>query len=292
MKILVLLTISISTLTFLAVQRSSNSHLIYTHGLKIKNNAGPNAGFTGAPGEATCIQCHSGNLQTGDTENAFEVSQNGNETFIYQPSQTYDLTLMMTSQPAKKGFQITALNGNNEPAGEFIASTNTQLKSGQFGAIAGRKYATHTSGTNSPNGWDFSWTAPSTNVGEVTFYVATNKANANNQSSGDLIYLSQYTLNSTTGIVEQTKLNEKFTLGYSPSNHQLAINFEIKNMGEMHLNLTDLNGRIVYKQELGKSVEGENKQLVILPNSLLSGIYIVNFFVDNKAMAGKIQISK
>lgn len=291
-KIYSFISIGACALLFLGFQHVNKSYINDVHGFKMKSSSGPGAGFTGAPGEGNCTQCHSGSTLDGSTVNTFTISQSGSEVTEYMPDENYDLFLNLDAGSDEKGFQITALDENNQPAGEFAASSNTQLKNGQFGQIAGRKYVTHTSGTNSASGWEFSWTAPSDNVGEITFYVATNKTNSSNTSGGDMIYLAQYNLNTSAGLIEQTKENQNFSVGYNPTLNQLNIKFETENQGEMFLNLTDLNGKTVLVQKLGNSVEGENKQIVTLPSSISNGIFIANFFVDNKAMSAKVQIIK
>jgi hypothetical protein len=196
----------------------------------------------------------------------------------------------MTSNPAKKGFQATALTSANVMAGTFtgVASNTTVF------TASSRKYANHTasSNTNATTLWGWSWTAPATDVGDVTFYVATNKTNNNNGSDGDAIYLSQHVISSTLGLLEQTDNQSHFTVGYSPENNSAVFNFTTLSVGEMVLNLVDLNGRSVFHSDLGTAQIGQNNQSVALPSDLKNGIYIANFFVNNKVMSAKIMIQK
>jgi len=291
MKTLIILPIfGICICSFLGWQRFNSVSAEILHASKY--SAGSNAGYTGAPGESNCTSCHTGSVQSGGSENIFALTQGGVLVDDYTPGDTYDISIETVSNVAKKGFQITALDQNNNPAGVFTASSNTQLKNGTFGAIQGRKYVTHTAGTNAPSGWQFTWTAPNDIVGEITFYLATNKTNASGTAIGDVIYLSQYSLNTSAGLVEKTAQNEKFEVGYSPVSNQLIVNFEENNPGEMYINLVDFNGKSVFAQKLGKSIYGSNIQKITLPNHLANGIHFVNFFVDNKVMAGKVLISK
>lgn len=282
-----LVGISISSMLGWQRLNSVSSELLHVS----RYSSGSNAGYTGAPGEGNCTNCHTGTVQSGENENIFTISQGGFISDEYSPGEIYDVSVSTVSNVTRKGFQITALDENNTPAGTFVASSNTQLKNG-VGAIQGRKYVTHNSGNNAPTGWEFTWTAPNSIVGEITFYLATNKTNASNSSAGDVIYLSQYSLNTSAGLVEKTSLNKNFEVGYSPESHQLIIHFEDLAPGEMFLNLVDLNGKSVFTQKLGKSLEGSNTQKIKLPNDLVSGIHFVNFFVDNKALAGKVLVSK
>jgi len=289
-KIIILPIIGIAVCSLLGWQRFNVISSDFLHASRY--SAGANAGYTGAPGESNCTNCHSGTVLSGSDENIFTISLGGVGALEYTPGEVYDLSLTTASNVAKKGFEITALDENNNPAGEFVASSNTQLKSPTSGLFAGRKYVTHTSGTNSPTGWQFTWTAPNAIVGEITFYLATNKSNSSNSTAGDEIYLSQYSLNTSAGLVEKTSMNEHFEVGYSPESNQLVIRFDDIQPGEMFLNLVDLNGKSVFTQKLGKSIEGSNIQKIRLPEGIKNGIHFVNFFVDNKALAGKVLVSK
>ena len=63
------------------------------------------------------------------------------------------------------------------------------------GGMAGRTYIEHgaigrATGVGSSGGftWQFNWTAPSSNEGDVTFYGVFNAANGDGSNGGDKIY--------------------------------------------------------------------------------------------------------
>ncbi len=152
--------------------------------------AGPPAGRTGAPGEATCVQCHSGTLNGG----AGKVIISGvPET--YEPNEEFTLTVRVEHPDRRRwGFQIVALDDQNNPAGTLSAVNRnlTKVATGT-GAQDGRRYVEHTTagtfaGQSGGAEWEVKWTAPATDAGRVTFYAAGNAANNNNASSGDSIY--------------------------------------------------------------------------------------------------------
>ncbi len=290
-KYYILPILGLGLTTLLGFQRfgtmTSDQIHVYT-----RNVLGASAGNTGAPNESNCTSCHlGGGVNDGSTENLLDFTVGGATITEFIPGQTVDMTLTTLSNVSKKGFQITALDENNNPAGTFIASANTKLLNGA-GPIAGRKYVSHTAGTNAASGWEFSWTPPVTPIGAVTFYVATNKSNGNGLDNGDVIYLSQHVLGTSAAVNKIEKTQNQFMVGYSSSNNLLVIDFERENAGEMYINIVDLNGKVVFAQDLGKSISGLNKQKIVLPASIAEGIHIVNFFVDNNAMSGKIMISK
>jgi uncharacterized repeat protein (TIGR01451 family) len=154
-------------------------------------SSGPPAGFTGAPLEFTCAECHvPPDAGTGT------ISITAPQTYV--PGQTYPVTVTNSNpDPTRKrwGFQLTALDPGDEKAGN-LQSTDifTQVLNNQ-GPGGARQYVEHTaSGTyiNQAGGasWTFNWTAPQTDVGPVTFYAAGNHANNDGNTSGDFIYFT------------------------------------------------------------------------------------------------------
>lgn len=247
---------------------------------------------TGAPGEQNCTSCHSGTALSGASENNFILlNSSPSPTTTYLPGATYTATLTMSSSPAKKGFQSIALDGTNAMAGSFTASAFTNVTTS-----GANQYINHTSSSNtsSVNTWTWTWIAPATNVGDVTFYVASNKANNNGLNSGDEIYLSQHVIaiSPVAGTSELEEVKTNFTAGYAPSSNSLVMNFNSLSAGNIFINLVDLNGRSVFTHDLGTAQIGENKQTIKLPSDLKNGIYVANVFVNNKAMSAKVMVQK
>jgi PKD repeat protein len=174
--------------------------LICTTTVTLTYSGGMSAGYTNAPGEANCTSCHSGSLQTSGT-NYNNVSLSGNFTGNgYIPDSTYTITLTYSqSGKSKFGYQLTCLKSNNTMAGSFSLISGNAKSSINNTSISGgtRSYMNHTSSGNSGSGsntWIFNWTAPSTNVGPVTFYTIVNSANNNGGNSGDEIIAKNVTI--------------------------------------------------------------------------------------------------
>jgi hypothetical protein len=70
----------------------------------------------------------------------------------------------------------------------------------------------------------------------------------------------------------------------------VVIDFNANTIGDMVVNVVDMNGRSVYTEKLGSSELGENRERVKLPNEIEDGIYVVHFFVGNKAMSANIMV--
>ncbi|HEX8335079.1 MAG TPA: choice-of-anchor V domain-containing protein, partial [Pyrinomonadaceae bacterium] len=154
-------------------------------------SAGPPAGFTHAPGELDCSDCHTVPAQSGGTL-ALGVPDR------YTPGQTYDITVTHASADPTRlrwGFQMTALDAADQKAGAFAPSDgHTRVINGE-GPFPSREYVEHTSagtfpGQQSGANWSFKWTAPAEDVGPVTFYLAGNQADGDGSSAGDNIYFT------------------------------------------------------------------------------------------------------
>ncbi len=152
---------------------------------------GPNDGLTGAPGEGNCTQCHSGN----------SLNASGGTLVLgvpgtYLPGEMYDIVVDLSrSGQSRWGFEMTALNGNGARAGTFTPANNGNT---QVTAANSKQYIKQTtqgsaSGTRDKNQWAFKWTAPTNDVGPITFYAAGNAANGDFGTSGDYIYTQKAT---------------------------------------------------------------------------------------------------
>lgn len=267
------------------------------HAKSVLNTSGPSGGLTGAPGESNCTNCHAGAVQDGSGGiNAIKLA---NEATEYVPGQTIDVKLVFNEGASKNGFQLVALNESNEMAGDFLISdaSSTQLKNGA-GGTAGRIYVTHTATGSALSEWDFEWKAPSSGD-DVTFYVATNKTNANNGSGGDVVYLSSHTFSSDE-TEDTASLNENeietiqssLLIGYLPVKHALLIEATLPTTEDVSVNVVSLSGQSVHFQNLGQQMAGDFKSTITLPKQLESGIFVATIFVGNKPYSKKFMVSK
>ena len=173
------------------------------------NSSGASSPKTGAPNENSCNSCHSGSsLVTSGTQHA-RIQLKGSFTGSgYIPDSTYTLTLTYAETGKSTfGFQMTAL-ANGKAAGTFTASTRTGTFSSNVNG-ATRYYVEHNSTGSSgiakdSTAWTFQWKAPSTNLGNITFYAALNSTNGNGSSSGDVIYNKTFSLSPSTLLPEAT----------------------------------------------------------------------------------------
>ncbi|MEO6034471.1 MAG: choice-of-anchor V domain-containing protein [Verrucomicrobiota bacterium] len=149
------------------------------------NLSGAEPGYAGAPGESTCLACH------GQTTRSGTVSLTGTPT-SYGLGSTYSLTVAVNTTGVRFGFEMTAIDSAGRRAGTLQSTTTTQLKTTNVLGNA-RQYIEHTSTGNSVSSWTFNWTAPSSAVGGITFYVAGLYANNQANTLGDTTYTTTRT---------------------------------------------------------------------------------------------------
>jgi uncharacterized protein (TIGR03437 family) len=160
--------------------------------------SGPDPRLTGAPGDnpAACTSCHTGTPLNGGGGSVQLTSSAGTS---YTPGQQQTLTVTINDPKAKVyGFQMSA-RLDSDPAvgqaGDFTAG-GQQLVLCNDGSLKPPKgcpanqsvqFAEHSSPFKT-NVINVTWTAPASNVGTVTIYVAANAANGDANLTGDHIY--------------------------------------------------------------------------------------------------------
>jgi len=238
--------------------------LLFTSGILFHN--GSPGGKTGSPGDngANCTDCHSGTAMNQ------ELWIWSTELLIqgYSPGQVYNFFVLGLDEDADKfGFEATAEDASGNKVGTFQA--------GIFGftqAINNSKAITHTALGNVPvldtgTMWIFSWTAPPTTVGTITFYAAINAANGNGANSGDQIHLTQFSSTPATGITDRNASN---ALGLYPNPSTGIVNIK-KSMvhGGDKIEVLNITGQLVYQRTLSA---GESR---IDLSQLKKGVYFI-----------------
>ncbi|HQV98180.1 MAG TPA: SprB repeat-containing protein, partial [Saprospiraceae bacterium] len=148
------------------------------------------SGYTGAPPDSTCGQCHTGNNSNLDGS----VTIDGLPSTIIT-GETYTLTVTITNpngNAVRGGFQMVALNGSNGQAGSYGATPPfTSLRS-----AGGKTYFGHVNAQNFPGSNELSysidWTAPATTGTNpvIKFYAASVIANGADGNQNDRVVLT------------------------------------------------------------------------------------------------------
>lgn len=288
---ILLTTTTIASLAF--TKMSKNIEITKRKNSHLKFSAGVPAGKTGAPGEANCTECHGGTVQDGTGLNILTLLDETQEAVIeYTPGESYTVGIDMPPA-AKRGFQVSPrIASDDSKAGNSVGIPSISTVTSE----SGKQYISHNAASNtSQSGWAFSWTAPSTDVGDVIFYLATNQTdNSGTVEVGDIIRTSQHTFAAQSQSASLKEKNPKVSLevGFSKQNNSLFLNFSSLQSGTAFVNLVDMTGKSVFTSKITNAKIGSNQETILLPGGLKEGVYVVNLFVNNNSVSKRIMISK
>jgi uncharacterized protein (TIGR03437 family) len=176
--------------------------------------SGPDRPATGAPGELTCAQalCH---VAAGPPNGGGSITVTFPAGMVYTPGVKQHVVFSLTHPTARVwGFQATArvANAATTNAGSFASSDRTTavLCTSSASDINGTfrdfgpsqvcpadkplAFIEHASPKPLTQTFEFDYTPPATNVGDIRIYIAANAANNNQHEDGDQIYSTFVTL--------------------------------------------------------------------------------------------------
>jgi hypothetical protein len=187
-----------------------------------------NVGNTGAPGENTqCSNCHAGGAYgtVSLSIQAFNVGSSVPVTY-YVPNQVYDMKVTVNNSmgsPLGFGFQLTAMRNTNTPYAAYSnLGSNVKQKALVSGAQAGRTYLEH-NGVLNNNQFNFRWTAPGVDQGNVTFYSTGVACNTNGGTGGDKAGNSSLILPPAPALSVQSNFEQPLCAGDSNGWIELSI---------------------------------------------------------------------
>ncbi len=170
------------TFTFFKSRLTRYAGIILGALVWLANSSNPPTGYTGAPFDGHCNNCHTGNANGYNGT----VSVSGLPSTI-SPNTTYNLNIDLTAiagSPSRGGFQLVVVDGNNANCGN-LANINGQAGTEFSG---GREYIEQRGSKIFSGGsveWDFQWTSPASVAGNtVKVYFIGNFCNGSG-SSGD-----------------------------------------------------------------------------------------------------------
>lgn len=251
-------------------------------------------GYTGAPGEATCANCHSGgsSAAAGVTISAvpdFSLGQ-------YMPDSTYQVNISVGAQGfSRYGFDCVILDSLNNDAGVM-----KNQGPGVFFTTAfnGRKNATHTSKKIGAAGvnFTFKWQAPSS--GKATIYVCANAVNNNNNTSGDMPLPSSLELTAAplppvdssifVGLgAKPSGLSSGFQLYPNPSFGFSNVTYHLNKGQNVNIDLYDLKGSHVKEVYNGNQAAGPQSQILNFGGTA-PGVYFLRLSLEGKTASQKL----
>ncbi len=202
----------------------------------LANQAGASPRFSGAPFDNDCTLCHGSYVNAGLGQTSITFSGGA----VYTPGKAQIVTVSISDPSAIRwGFEVSprpAKSPISNGAGTMSpVDTYTQI-AGRSGTI---EWLTHTLvgtrlGTRGGVTFQFQWTAPATDIGDINFYVMSNAANGNSRADGgDQIYQAVQTLTAPSnakptisGVVNGASFTNGITAGswFTIQGTSLALN--------------------------------------------------------------------
>ena len=264
----------------------------------VDSNSGK-VGYTNSPGEANCTNsgCHTSftyNTGTG----SITPSSSDMTGWIYTPGTTYNMSITVAkTSVALFGVDVEILDSTGANAGTINVTDAAKTQTASV-MVSGksRNNLTHKSGGGTSSSgaatFNFSWTAPATDVGNVTMYFTGNASDNLNNKTGDYIYGSSQVFTPVvvpSGISEVSQLHG-LTINPQPISNTMTISFYSQSTEKMNANIFDLSGKLVYSLESKNAVIGENILSIAKPENLTSGIYFLRMSIGNSNTTSKLII--
>lgn len=258
---------------------------------------------TKAPGEKTCSGgegtslCHGGGIPDNAGPGTPSITFSGGS--VYVPGQTYTVTITITHPLAGCfGFQIVSLDDNtNMFTGSItlLDTAKTRMQQPTWGSAQDRIYVMHriagtTPTTPGQGQWSYQWTAPSTNVGNISFY-SCNVAGNNNalNDSGDETYWKKITISpSAVGIDHSNPQAFELSVFPNPVNESINLSYTLQEPGLIEADLLDMHGRVVQSLLKAKAESFFYNEKVRLAGDVADGVYLVRTRINGKEFLKKV----
>lgn len=263
----------------------------------IIKSSGAHPGSTGAPGDVTCKHngCHA-DATVNNNIAGVTTFDYPNLDSTYIPGQTYTINLKVQKATiARFGFELCALeNVLNDNGGTLMVtdSARTQLiwhpKGEDLRYSLTHKYdGTPATPSIGQTTWSFQWTAPSTDIGKITFYYCVNCTNNNADNTGDDLYLNTFVVHPAINTDITKFMDEsKYSLYFDPINKEIITNYFLKLDKQVEIKITDALGKEVHHLSQSR-LKGNITEKFSMDN-FSDGVYIVNLMIDNTILSKKI----
>ncbi|TND09383.1 MAG: M4 thermolysin family metalloprotease precursor [Bacteroidetes bacterium] len=229
---------------------------------------------TGSPGDGNnCTQCHAGTVTQQPGLITTDIPGTG-----YTPGFIYQVTATVNFAGRNKfGFQLSPQTSTGQQRGTLVATNTAETMTQGAG-----KYITHRTAGTAGSGtrtWTFSWIAPASASGAVTFYGAFNSSNSNNLNSGDVVYLSTLTVQEDLSSVSETVSNVlDFSIYPNPAAGMISITAEPEVTATVQV--FSIEGKKVFENAGAES--GPNGKIEIDLAMLNPGVYFVSVGYSGK----------
>ncbi len=253
------------------------------------------AGRTGSPGELDCTACHN-NFALNSGGGSIVLGSTNMAAWEYVPGTVYHMTATVArSGNPLFGMGLEALTATNTNAGTLtITNSSTQIKSFTVNGVS-RKNVVHTlNGGNTPDAktFEFDWTAPNTNIGNVTFYYAGVASNADGEeSTGDHVYTGSQVVTPalSTSILELAP-GVEINVYPNPVTDMVKVDYALRDAERVAITLYDLNGRVVEQLISATRQPGRHTEMIGGLDRFASGSYLLRAQLGDRTLERRVQI--
>lgn len=252
--------------------------------LKSMRRDGTDPGYTGSPGDGykNCTTCHGGLAVTKDGWITSDIPEEG-----YVPGKTYTIRAVNTAMGATRfGFAVSPQALNGDLLGTLMITDTSRTK-----LVGDNKYVTYKAdgveGLDS-NVWVFDWVAPQTGAGEVVFYGAFNSNPGHKGLDGTTLSTLKAREKGTTGLASISDKVSNLLIYPNPVTDFVKVSFDMKNPGNVNIDITDINGKSVALIAKGKQRGTISKE--VNTKGWAEGIYLLRMEIDNQTFTRKINV--
>ncbi|TVR79908.1 MAG: T9SS C-terminal target domain-containing protein [Chitinophagaceae bacterium] len=254
------------------------------------NISQPPPGHTGAPGELTCATagCHGGSATFNNAIATINTAPPGLLSGGYNPGQEYNITVT-NNAPNRSlfGFSLVAIDDNGNQAGKISLSNPTKTS---LVTVGGKEYVGHRDAIGD-NAWVFKWEAPDSDVGTISFHVATNASTGGGVAAGNIF--TGVLKVTTEGILTSDNLvaagAKNVQIYPNPASEFIKVNLENSFENNPVFNLYNTSGKLVQQFE-NLPANYQLEYILSLNNNLNTGLYFLEIKVNEKQEYFKVFI--
>jgi hypothetical protein len=256
------------------------------------DNPGGKAGYTGSTGEQTCAKsgCHDSYTLNSGT-GSVTISCPTMPTWEYTPGTSYQISVTV----AKSGNTLfalgfEALQSSGANGGTLTAGTGTHTANATVSGNSRKNIVQSTDGGASSNThtFTFTWVAPTTNIGNVTFYTSGMCCNNNGNEVGDYVYSKSQVVTPVAASVEEATTEALNMIAYpNPTSEMMNLDYTLPESGKVKASVFSINGQHVMDIFEANQAAGFIHR-TFDASSLASGLYVINLSVNGKNLEAKM----
>jgi hypothetical protein len=263
------------------------SGFIFTFGVSSDNGK---AGATGAPGENNCTNCHAGTAVNGGSGSITITSDNLNN-WEYVPGQTYNFSVTVSeANRSLFGFGIEALQSSGANGGTLNSGIGSSIKNATVGGNS-RRNVVHQLNAGTGAGshtFNFTWVAPTSNIGDVTLYTAGVAANGNGSDTGDHVYKTSQVITPSAGTqINEYGVNNSWKALSLSGKKQLNVKGDVTVPGKLAVQVYNMQGQVVWDEQNIIVPSGSVSHIIDL-SSFSSELYIVKAYLNEREVLNQI----